>query len=229
MTMTIDDEIQLAPATSDNGQIIPEGRYTLHLIALEKAPPSTFQPEAGPRIKWIFNLYDQQGAVFMFNGDIYDFYRTTSTKNSPRAFARQYAEALLGRKLDDHEVPRLADCIGKRMSGLISYGPSANDPTIESLQLGSLKHVFASTPTPAAAPRPAPGQVSADPTEEDVDRALVITTLEKRLARLKKIDAVAGAEAKKAYDASELDTAPIEALKALSEAFLTAINNALDE
>lgn len=226
MVMTIDDEIQLMPATSGDGQIVPEGRYTLHLIALEKAPPSTFQPEAGPRIKWIFNLYDAQGNAFMFNGSVYEFFRTTSTKNSPRAFARQYAEALLGRKMEDHEVPRLADCIGKRMSGLISYAPSANDPNTESLNLTSLKHV----PTQAApAPKPAAGQVSADPSEAEVDRALVVTGLQKSVTRLLKLDKNAGAQAQAAVAESDLDEAPIADLRALWDSIKAAIEKAMDD
>lgn len=228
MVMTIDDEIQLMPATSGEGQIVPEGRYTLHLVGLEKAPPSTFNPEAGPRIKWIFNLYDAQGNPFMFNGSVYEFFRHTSTKNSPRAHARQFSEALLGRKLNDGETPRLTDCIGKRMSGLISYEPSANDPNIETLKLGSLKHVPVEDAAPTTKPKAA-NPLPEDPSDEDVDRALIVTKLGKQVARLKKIDATAGAEAQQAYDDSDLDTAPLEALQALSEAFSTAINNALED
>src|SRR5262245_30713661 len=116
----VDDEIRLDPASSGEAAIVPEGRYTLHLIRLEKAPPSEFNPEAGPRINWIFHLYDQQNEPFNFQDEVYEFYRTTSTKNSPRAFARQYTEGLLGRRLNDGEVPPLRSLVGRKMSGLIS-------------------------------------------------------------------------------------------------------------
>lgn len=189
MVMTIDDDIRLDPATSGEGAIVPEGRYTMHLTRLEKAPPSDFNPEAGPRIKWVFGLYDQQGERFRFNGEDYEFFRTTSTKNSPRAFARQYTEALLGRRLNDGEVPPLRTLVGRKMSGLISYGPSDVDPTKEVLKLSSLRPVAdqaAPEPQQPAAPKPAPGQIAADASDEDIDRALAISKLGKKLDRARR-------------------------------------------
>lgn len=217
----LDEDIRLDPATSADGAIVPEGRYVLHLIRLEKAPPSDFKPEDGDRIKWIFNLYGADGEPFYFQNEQYEFYRTTSRKNSPRAFARQYAEGLLGRRLNDGEVPPLRALVGKRMSGLISYGPSDVDPSKEVLKLTSLKAV--------ADPAPAPGQVSADPADEEIDRAVAITKIQKSLKRLGKLDDEAYARASEAVEKFDLDTAPMAALEALSGRISASIAKALDD
>lgn len=229
MVMSIDEEIQLQPATTGDGSIVPEGRYALHLVRLEKAPPSSFNPEAGPRIKWIFNLYAEsvetieRGTLFQFNGETYEFWRTTSTANSPRAYARQYAEALLGRKMNEQEVPKLGSLVGLKMSALISYDPDPNDSTRQLLKMTGLKHVFAD------APKTAPTQVSADPSDEDVDRALIVTDLQKKVKRLTKLDALAGSQAQKAVDASDLSDAPLNAIHGLLSSVEAAIEKAMDD
>lgn len=231
VVMTIDEELQLQPATSGDGATVPEGRFTLHLTRLEKAPPSSFNPEAGPRIKWVFNLYAEnvetmeRGSLFYFNGDPYEFWRTTSRANTPRAYARQYAEALMGRKMEERESPNLGSLVGLKMSALISYDPDANDPTRQVLKMTGLRHVPAQT----APSKPAPGQVSSDPSDEDIDRALIVTQLQKKVARLTKIDASAGAAAKKAVDASDLTDAPLDEVHALLSQVEAAIEKAMDD
>lgn len=222
--MTIDDEIQLMPATTGDGAIVPEARYTLELVRCEKAPPSTFKPEAGPQIKWVFNLYDASGELFYFQNEPYEFFRHTSRANSPRAYARQYAEALLGRKLGDQEVPSLVSLYGLRMSALISYEPSSSDASREVLKLGSLKHIPIA---PAQTPVKQPTQVSAEPSDEDVDRALLVTKLQKSVARLKKLDSASGAAAQAAVDESDLGTAPLDEIERLVGDVSSAINKAL--
>lgn len=229
--MTIDDEIQLLPATTGDGNIVPEGRYTLHLIRIEKAPPSDFKPEDGPRIKWIFNLYDAQHEPFFFDGKLYEFFRHTSRKNSPRAFARKYAEALLGRALAADEVPPLSSLLGRRMSALLSYEDSENKPGEQVLRMSSFKHVASDpTPSPAAtAPKPAPGQVSADPSDDEIDRALTVSKIQKSLKRLKALDAEAGAAAQKAVDASDLEEALLDDLNALADEISAAVMKAMQD
>lgn len=180
------DEIVFDPATTGEGAIVPEARYTLELIGMEKAPPSDFNPEAGPRVKWIFAIYTAAGERFEFNGGPYEFYRHTSKKNSPRAHARQYAEALLGRPLQEGETPPIREMMGCRMSALISYDDNPNDPSRQTLKMTSLKHVPVASKAKAA-PAPAPTQVTADAVVEDVDRALAITVLGKQVARTEKL------------------------------------------
>lgn len=225
--MSIDDEIQLQPATSGDGSIIPEGRYTLHLIRVETAPPSTYKPEDGNRIKWTFNLYAElvekmeRGELFEFNGGPYEFFRHTSTKNSPRAFARMYAEALMGRKLDDREVPKLGPLVGSRMSAMISYDDDPDDATRQILKMSGLKHVAAPAAAARSASRPS-SQVSADPTVEEVDRALLISKLEKKVAKAVKKQTKNSAMFEAAM--AEAGTADMDSLRG----FLSSVDDELD-
>jgi hypothetical protein len=221
----IDDDIGFMPATSSDGPVVPEGRWALELQRIEKAPPSTFNPERGPQMKWVFHLYAdgvegfQKGDEFFFNGEVYEFYRTTSRANSPRAYARQYAEALLGRRLEEGEVPQKSDLIGRRMSAMLTSEPSENDPTRMVTKMSSLRPIDAA---PKAAPAPT-AQVTADATAEDVDRALLVSTLEQQLRALKKKDKAAGAKAQEAVDDSDLDTAPLDDVRALLDQITTTI------
>jgi hypothetical protein len=225
VTTMIDDDIGFMPATSSDGPVVPEGRWALELQRIEKAPPSTFNPERGPQMKWVFHLYAdgvegfQKGDEFFFNGERYEFYRTTSRANSPRAYARQYAEALLGRRLEEGEVPQKSDLIGRRMSAMLTSEPSENDPTRMVTKMSSLRPIEAA---PKVAPAPT-AQVTADATAEDVDRALLVSTLEQQLRALKKKDKAAGAKAQEAVDDSDLDTAPLDDVRALLDQITTAI------
>lgn len=180
--MTMTDDIVFAPATSMDSAIVPEQRWTLELIAIEKAPPSTFSDDNSPRAKWIFALYDDKGERFYFNGEPYLFHRHTSLKNSPRAFARIYSEALLDRRLEDGDVPTKAELIGKRMSGQVIYEPGTIDPNQQVLKLVSLRPV---TTAPKTAPALAVAQVAPS---GDVDRDLLISSIEKQIVKLAKLD-----------------------------------------
>jgi hypothetical protein len=235
MVMTIDDEIQLQPATSGDGAIVPEGRYTLHLIGLEKAPPSTFKPEDGPRVKWIFHLYAElvdgleKGAQFMFDGRPYEFWRTTSTKNSKRAYARQYAEALGGRSLEDQEIPKLGKLLDAKMSAMITYDPDPDDATRQLLKMGGLKHVSAPrTTTPVAAPKPSSGLVWPEIDPDDTDRALIVSKIRKSYTRLEKLDPESAKNARKAIIDSDLEESLLDDLNVLSEQISTAVRTAME-
>lgn len=234
--MTIDDEIQLQPATSGDGAIVPEGRYTLHLIRLEKAPPSTFKPDDGPRVKWVFHLYAElvdnmeRGAQFYFDAKPYEFWRTTSTKNSPRAFARKFAEALSGRKLEDKEIPRLHALLDAKMSAMIGYDDDPDDPTRKLLSMTGLRHVSPPAAAPIAAAKPTNGIVwPVIDAAEDVDRALMVSKLRKSYERLEALDVVAAAAAKKAIQESDLEEALLDDLGALSAQLSAAIRAALED
>jgi hypothetical protein len=232
--VTMTDEIVFPAATNEDSNIVPEGRWTLELLGIEDAPPSQFRPEDGRRFKWNFALYDGPGLApgqrFVFNNEPYIFYRHTSKKNSPRATARKYAEALIGKKFDDGYVPTVRDMVGRRMSGVVAYEISEFDSSQTVLKLLSLKSAGSPATTAQAAPaRPAPaGRVSADPSEADVDRALVVSSLHKSVATLMKLD---GASAKLAQDAiaqSDLDTAPIADIESLHASVKAAIAKAME-
>lgn len=238
--MTIDDEIQLQPATSGDGAIVPEGRYTLHLVGLEKAPPSTFKPEDGPRVKWIFHLYAEsvdgleRGQQFMFNNAPYEFWRQTSTKNSKRATARHFAEALGGRPLEEREVPKLGSLLDAKMSAMITYDADPEDPTRKVLKMGGFRHVSLprTAQAPAAAAAPAPEAASDIPwpviDKADIDRALTVNKLRKSYERLKALDEAAAKGARKAILESDLEEALLDDLVALSDQVSAAVRTAME-
>ncbi len=232
--MTIDDEIQLQPATNEDSAIVPEGRYTLHLVGLEKAPPSSFAPEDGPRVKWVFHLYAESGIEnmtrgerFYFNNEPYEFWRTTSTKNSPRAYARKYAEALSGRKLEEKEVPKLSGLLDARMSAMITYEDDENDSSRKVLKMSGLKHVESNGAT-APTRQAEPTQVSADPSSDEIERASIMTDLQKTVKLLTKLDAAQGKAAADAVAASPA-TPDLADLKRLQKDIQTALEKAMDE
>lgn len=234
--MTIDDEIQLQPATSGDGAIVPEGRYTLHLVGLEKAPASTFKPEDGPRVKWVFHLYAElvenleRGAQFHFDGKPYEFWRTTSTKNSPRAYARKFAEALGGRKLEDREIPKLGSLLDAKMSAMIGYDDDPEDPSRKILSMTGLKHVSPPTTAKPAtqAPKTANGIVW-PVIEDDPDRALTISKLRKSYDRLVALDPEAAQRAKAAIQASDLEESLMDDLTQLASEIIAAVRAAMDD
>lgn len=236
--MTIDDEIQLQPATSGDGAIVPEGRYTLHLVGLEKAPPSTFKPEDGPRVKWIFHLYAEsvdgleRGQQFMFNNAPYEFWRTTSTKNSKRATARQFAEALGGRPLEEREIPKLSTLLDAKMSAMITYDSDPEDPTRQVLKIGGYRHV--SLPRTAQAPAPTASTSNGSDIpwpvidKADVDRALMVNKIRKSYERLKTLDEAAAKGARKAILASDLEEALMDDLTTLASEISAAVRTAME-
>lgn len=236
--MTMTEDVVFAPATNQDSTIVPEGRWRLELQRIEAAPPSNFSEDKSPRAKWVFHLYADgaealpRGEQFYFNGEPYELFRHTSLKNSPRAYARKYAEALLGRQLAEGEIPSKASLIGRSMSAVISYDAGTIDPNQQVLNLSSLRAVAATTP--AAKPSPAPAkpaapQVTADASDEDVDRALLISKIQKAYARLEVLDPDAAVEAKKAIDASDMQESLLDDLHLLSSEISAAVRKALED
>lgn len=225
--MTMTEEIFFPAATSEDSHIVPEGRWTLELLRIEDAPPSTYKPEDGRRFKWVFALTDgpdvAPGQRFEFNGEPYEFFRFTTRKNSPRANARIYAEALMGQKFADGYVPTVRDMIGRRMSGVVAYQDSSFTPGQEVCTLISLRPVEKTPPVTRPAAARAVTQISADATDADVDRALVVSSLQKSVENLLRLDPASGANAKTALDASDLETAPLADLQSLLDSVKAAV------
>lgn len=232
--MVMTDDIVFAPASNQDSTIVPEGRWTLDLKRIEAAPPSTFSDDKSPRAKWVFHLFAEtvenmaKGDQFYFNGEPYELFRHTSLKNSPRAYARKYAEALLGRPLAEGETPVKSDLIGRRMSAAITYDAGTIDPNTQVLNLSSLRPVATPKPSPAE-PKAPVRQVSADASDDDIDRAIVVSKIQKSLKRLKALDEEAGAQAQVAVDASDMDEALLDDLNILSEQISAAVQKALED
>lgn len=153
------DDIKFAPATNvEGGPAVPEDRFAFELIGLEPAPPGG--PRTSPGVKWIFALYDREGARFMspIDGSPYEFYRTTGLSLGPRSNARVYAEALLGRVLEQDEQLNPRALMGKRFSAMVLHRKSQLDATKTVADLASFRPATspADPPAPIAVPKPVP-------------------------------------------------------------------------
>jgi hypothetical protein len=182
-----DDTLTLDPITEQQSTpILPEERHIFELVGFERSEPDQWRKEGG--IKWTFNVYDENGRPFEFKDEQYQFYRTTNVdkKTLKPLFtvgysANDWASALLGRTLGVDANFSVSELRGKRMSAMVVWERQKQDKTKWSVKLSSLRHVpVAPLGTPSRA------QVSADPSSEDVDRALAVSRFEKKLERAKK-------------------------------------------
>lgn len=237
--MTVfDDALTLDPITEQQSTpILPEERHVFELIGFERSEPDQWRKEGG--IRWTFLVFQEDGRTpFVFNDEQYQMWRTTNIdkKTLKPLFtvgysANEWASALLGRTLGVDANFSVSELRNKRMSAMVVWERQKQDKTKWSVKLASLRHVPV-TPASSAngtSPRPATGQVSAEPSDEDVDRALTVAKIEKSLTRLKKLDTAAGAKAQAAVDASNLDGALLADLDILAEQISAAVVAALDE
>lgn len=229
-----DDTLTLDPITEQqNTPILPEDRFIFELVGFERSQPDQWRKEGG--IKWTFNVYDMDGRPFEFKDEPYQFYRTTNIdkKTLKPLFtvgysANEWASALLGRTLGVDANFSISELRNKRMSAMVVWERQKQDKTKWSVKLASVRHVPVSLGSPASSAKPAADQVSDNPSEEEVDRALLMTGLRKSVARLKKLDAASGAQAEKALADSDTD-APLADLERLHEEVKTAIQKALND
>lgn len=119
-----------SPRKSEVNLHFKPGVYLATLKRLEDGGEGTF----GPRIKWVFNLFNtgknDQGyedativiPIYGADGDPYEYFARTSTKfgKNPKtkkvAAARMYSEALIGRAIEDDEDPQAIEktIVGKK-------------------------------------------------------------------------------------------------------------------
>jgi hypothetical protein len=206
--------------------IVPQDRFIAECIRLEEAPPYAppgEKPKPGAKngIKWVFALYyAATGERFHFQDEPYEFFQTTTANMQRGARAREYVEAFLGRELAEGENVNPSDILGKRCVGMVIHELS-RDKTKKTAKLAGVEPYRAPV-TPNAA-RPSAASVSANPSEDEIDRALLVSKLNKQVTRLTVLDEDAGAAAKQAVEASDLDTAPLPEIETL----LDQINSAL--
>jgi len=141
----------------------------------------------------------------------------------------EWIAALTGVVLEDgQEPPDSDDLINKRMLAYLTHLAPKKGPNA-----GKLKERIAQgSAKPFKLPssrKSAPTQVSADPSVSEVDRALVVTKLQKQVAKLSKLNAEAGAAAQVGLDASDLETAPLADLERLLSDVTVAVASALDD
>lgn len=184
-----DNTLTLDPITEQNfDPAIPEDRHVFELIGFERSEPDKWRKEGG--IKWTFLVYKDDGRTpYFFNDEHYPFFRTTGIdKQGKPVFsvgtqANDWASALLGRPLGVDAHFEIGELRKKRMSAMVVWEKQRTDPTKKTIKLASLRHV--PTGQQSAAPQTR-AQVSADPTSEDVDRALAVAKFEKKLERARK-------------------------------------------
>ena len=202
------------------------------LIGFERSEPDLYRKTGG--IRWTWRVFEADGVKpFMFQDEQYQFFRTTGLTRDGRpsfnvgTYANEWASAMLGRPLGTDADFKISELRGKRMSAMVVWEPQKSDPKKKTIKLASLRHVPVGGAT--AAPKRDVTTVAADPSDEDVDRALAVQGLRKSIARLTKLDAEQGAAAQHAFDASELDTAPLTEITALWNSVKTAISALLDD
>lgn len=213
--------------------ILPEDRFIFELIGFERSAPDQWRKEGG--IKWTFLVFNADGSPFMFQNEQYEMWRTTGLTRDGKpnfnlgTYANDWASALLGRDLGVDANFSISDLHRKRMSAMVVWENQKSDPKKKTIKLASLRHVPVQDANGTAPAAPSKASVSADASDEDIDRALAITKIQKSLKTLKRLDAEAGASAQKAVDESDLDDAPLDALTALSEQISAAVMKAMDD
>jgi hypothetical protein len=114
-----------APASDQTEYELPEpNRYIAVCLDIEDAPDKGF----GAGVKWVFQLIDPNTNQPVKNSKGYDFtlWQWTSTKMGPKARARPIIEALLGRSLENGEVPDSRLLLNKGMICLVAHEPTQN-------------------------------------------------------------------------------------------------------
>lgn len=153
---------------SSGGLYVEPGRYIVKVVKLDPMPASPQFPEAGPGIKWIFNLQDAATKVVVqddrgFPGEFWQF---SSAKMTPNAKARKWAGALLGRAIDNNDTGEslAIEVLGKKALALIGENDKGRTAI---LSLSPIAPANGAAVKAAPAPKPEPVAVgaaaSADP------------------------------------------------------------------
>ena len=229
--MTVfDTSLESAPITESNlDPILPEERFILELVGFERSDPDQFRKDGG--IKWTFQVYNLDGSPFEFQDEPYQLWRTSDKdKNGKPLFnlntqSHSWACALLGRDLGEADNFSVSELRNKRMSVMIVWRNKRPPAKGKTFDMASLRHV------PVGAVGSTNGtttkeQVSADPSSEDVDRALAVSMFEKKLERAKKKKLPSLQVFVAAY--AEIHTASVEEVDVMSENLQDALD-AMDD
>lgn len=236
-----DATLDAAPITEQqNEPVLPEERHVFELIGFERSQPDQWRKDGG--IKWTWRVFKEDGRTpFVFQDEQYQFFRTTGIDKQGKpvfsvgTYANDWASAMLGRPLGVDANFSVSELRGKRMSAMVVWENQKSDPKKKTIKLASLRHVFpegsngtAQTAAPPARSAETVRSVSADASDEDVDRALIVSKIQRSLKTLKQLDADAYAQAKGAVDASDFDEALLDDLTILSGQISDAVKVAID-
>lgn len=126
---------------SSGGLYVEPGRYVAKVVKLEPQPPSSQFPEAGPGIKWVFNLQDAatKAVIQDDRGFPGEFWQFSSAKMTPNAKARKWAQALLGRQIDSTDTGESLgiELLGKKALALIGENEKGRTAILSMTALGA--------------------------------------------------------------------------------------------
>jgi hypothetical protein len=142
----------------------------------------------------------------------------------------EWIAALTGVVLEDGQQPPDSDeLVGKRMVAYLAHIAPKQGPNAGKLK----ERISQGTAKPFRLPgqkvKPTPTQVSADPSDDDVERATLVARLQKQVAKLGKLNAGEGERAQVALEESDLSDAPVETIRQLLDEVTKAVNAALDD
>jgi hypothetical protein len=207
--------------------IVPQDRFIIECLKLEEAPPYAppgEQPKADarPGIRWVLALYSATtGARFTFQDEPYEFFQTTTSNMQRGARAREYAEAFLGRDLSEGERLDPSMLIGKKCVGMVSHEFTRDRSKKNAKLVGVEPYREAVAARPAARSagatavmeRPSAASVSADASDADIDTALLISSVEKKIKQAEKLQTSRHLDWL-AMDLTKMDADELDAIKA---------------
>lgn len=215
--------------------IVPQDRFIFECVAIGEQPPyappgEQPKPGARPGIKWEFGLYyPDNGSRFYFQDEPYIFFQSTTANMQRGARAREYVEALIGRELAEGEEVNPNTLIGKRAIGMVIHELS-RDKTKKIAKLVApepIREAVAAAPKTqarggtAVMDRPSTAAVSADATDADIDRALLVSSVEKKIKQAEKLQTKRHLDWL-ATDMSAFTVADLEEFKAAIQADIDA-------
>jgi hypothetical protein len=213
--------------------LIEQGEYVLTLLELEESAG-----QWGDRMVWKFMVApkdDPTNYIARDDGNEKTVWVFTDRDIILGSFCQELVEVLSGRKFkEDGEPPSEDDLLGKRCVGYITHETPTRGKNAgikrEKIVEGSIKpfRLPPSKTTQNGSAKPSAAQVSADPSDEEIERATVVSKLQRQVARLVKLDERMGAEAQTALDASDLENADIVGIQALLDQVTEMVNKALD-
>lgn len=223
-----DPTLDAAPVAEQNTDpILPEDRFIFELVGFERSAPDQYHKNGG--IKWTFRVWNMDGTPFYFNNEHYDLWRTTNINAAGKPLfnigtqAHDWASALLGRQLGIDEHFNVSEMAHKRFSAMVVWMPKKTKPGEKAATLASLRHIPVGAPSNGHAT-----QVSADPSDDEIERASILTDLNKAVKMLTKFDSERGKEAADAVAASPKN-ADLGDLKRLRDDIQIALDKAMDE
>jgi hypothetical protein len=138
-------------ATNQTTGFMPdEDKYNVECLRIEEAPDNGF----GVGVRWVLGLYQNGERILQGDGNPLEFWQTTSPNMGPKARARQYVEAFLGRALEEGERINPNDLPGKWLSGMVIHEDSTTKQGQKVAKLVSVKPYTSGTSS--AAPKTAP-------------------------------------------------------------------------